>query len=321
MRRAITVVLVLASVFAVANAASASTESKLPCSPNGNSDDVSTKRLLGSIRTVDENEEERAITIPGLAKIKDWIAANISRFRTWYSNRKQAKGWLKEEKTPDDVFKLLKLDEDLDTVLDSPKLTTWAVFLVKYNKKYPEKATSLLGMLTKHYGTIPVAKTVETARLNPKGGTFKLADMLQGHQLVGWRHNGLSTDVVFDMLKIGDGSVEKLLSNPALNVWVYYFTRSNRYNPDREVNMIAKLRTHYDDIALAKAIEAAAKEKRATNAIDLLQTAQFKTWQLEGKDPSKIFKMLKLETTKWPYDTNVDVYRAYRTYYKESKGR
>ncbi|KAE8985568.1 hypothetical protein PR001_g22854 [Phytophthora rubi] len=291
MRRAITVVLVLAIVFA---------------------------RLLGSIKAVDENEE-KAITIPGLAKIKDWIAANISRFRTWYSNRKQAKGWLKEEKTPDDVFKLLKLDKDLDTVLNSPKLTSWAVFLVKYNKKNPGKGTTLLGMLTKYYGTIPLAKTLETARLNPNGGTFKLANRLQGHQLVAWRQNGLSTDVVFDMLKLGDDSVEKLLSNPALNVWVYYFTRSNRLNPDREVNMIAKLRTHYDDIALAKAIEAAAKEKRATNAIDLLQTAQFKTWLLDGKDPPKIFKMLKLETTKWPYDTNVDVYRAYRTYYKESK--
>ncbi|KAG6612035.1 putative secreted RxLR effector protein [Phytophthora cinnamomi] len=282
--------------------------------------DVSSTKTLSrpSKVAVSGGEEERAIAIPSLAKIKEWITTNISRLKRWYSNRKQAQDWMKEEKTPDEIFKLLKLDEDLDTVLDSPKLTTWAVFLVKYNKKHPEKAQTLLGVLTKHYGTLPLAKALETARLNPSGDSFKLANKLQGGQLMGWRWNGLSTDVVFDMLKIGDGSVEKLLSNPALNVWVYYFTRWNRYNPDREVSMIAKLRTTYDDIALAKAIEAAMKEKRSTNAIQILQKAQFKMWLLEGKDPPKIFKMLKIEMTKWPYDPNVDIYRAYKLFYKEN---
>ncbi|KAG6614822.1 Secreted RxLR effector peptide protein [Phytophthora cinnamomi] len=225
---------------------------------------------------------------------------------------------MKEDKTPDEVFKLLKLDEDLNTVLNSPKLTTWTFFLVKYNKRNPRPQT-LIETLTKYYGTLPVAKTLETARLDPNGATFRLADRLQGDQLLGWQQKWLSTDVVFDMLRLGDDSAEKVLSNPAMSVWVYYFTRSNLYNPDREVSMITKLRMTYDDIALAKATEAAMKEKRSTNAIRILQKAQFKTWLFEGKDPPKIFKMLEIETTKWSYDLNVDIYRAYKLFYEENK--
>ncbi|GMF20868.1 unnamed protein product [Phytophthora fragariaefolia] len=121
------------------------------------------------------------------------------------------------------------------------------------------------------------------------------------------------------MLKVGDGTVDKLLANPALKVWFYYFNRMNKHHPDREVNLIKKLTSSYDDMELAKAIEVATKEKTTELFAKELQTAQFKLWKADGRDPRTVFNMLMLDTKKWPYDPNVDVYRAYYLFYKAKK--
>ncbi|GMF63827.1 unnamed protein product [Phytophthora fragariaefolia] len=279
--------------------------------------DISDRRLLRTYKTENAIKEERAITIPGLSKIKEWVTLHVSWFKTWYNNGKQANIWMNEKKTPDEVFKILKLDEDINTVLNNPKLTTWVAFMRIYNKNNKGKTVTLIGMLTKHYGNLPLTKMIETARRNP--ATRRLANRLQTDQLVGWAGNGLSTDVVYMTLKVGDGTVDKLLANPALNVWFYYFNRMNNHDPDREVNLIKKLRSSYDDMELAKAIEVATKEKTTEFIAKELQTAQFKLWKADGRDPRTVFNMLMLDTKKWPYDPNVDVYRAYYLFYKANK--
>lgn len=145
------------------------------------------------------------------------------------------KAWTKEKKTPDEVFKLLQLDQNIDTVLNSPKLTTWARFLLSYNKK-SENDVTLLGTLTKFYGNEPLAKILELSRW--KSDTRLLASGLQNAQLTGWQGNGLTTDIVYSMLKVGDQSVEKLLANPALHVWTYVSFRRTAHDPESYVYMV-----------------------------------------------------------------------------------
>ncbi|KAG6623759.1 putative secreted RxLR effector peptide protein [Phytophthora cinnamomi] len=224
--------------------------------------------------------------------------------------------WIKQKKTPDGVSLQLKLDENIDTVLNSPKLTTWVRFMMAYNKKNPDGVT-LLGTLTKHYETVPLVKMIEISRRSPD--TRRLANRLQDDQLTDWAGNGLSTDVVYSILKVGNGSVEKQLANPALNVWFYYFNRMNNYQPDKEVNMSKKLTSSYDDMDLSKAIEVATKDKTTEIIAKRLQTAQFKSWFADDRDPRTVFNMLKLDKKKWLYDSNVGVYRAYNLFYKANK--
>ncbi|EGZ26583.1 hypothetical protein PHYSODRAFT_429378, partial [Phytophthora sojae] len=82
---------------------------------------------------------------------------------------------------------------------------------------------------------------------------------LRNDQMLAWILNGLSPDAVFKLVKLDEGGLEKLLSNPAFTVWYYYFNRLNQYNPDRGVSMIKSLLTTYEDAPLAKAISVAKK--------------------------------------------------------------
>nr|QMU24849.1 PaRXLR25 [Phytophthora agathidicida] len=323
------VVLVIATLVAVNEAALIHADYKLSTGiyPASAENSNFGTRLLRADSTVARYEEERAFTIPGLAKTKEWITNFLSKIKTSFINRRQAKKWMKEQKTPDEVFKLLKLDQGTETLMADPKLRTWSVFMTTYNNKNRDKMVNMLGMFTKYYGDEAVAKMLETARRDPY--TYKLADRLQERQIYGWIRNGLSADIVFQLLKVGETRVDKLLSNPAFNVWYYVVSRLNRHNPDKEVNMIKKLLTTYDDIELAKAIEAATKVKttgtlaknvESTEAIaTIFQKAQFKKWLADGIDPPTILKRLEMDKLKWGTDPNAEIFRAYTTFYKENK--
>ncbi|KAE9275362.1 hypothetical protein PF008_g29367, partial [Phytophthora fragariae] len=100
---------------------------------------------------------------------------------------------LKEKKTPDDVFKMLKLDDGLETVLENQKLQLWTAFVNKFNKKKRgEREVTILGMLTKTYRDEAVAKMLEAAKQNPS--TEWLATKLQNEQQIVWIVNGVSPD-------------------------------------------------------------------------------------------------------------------------------
>jgi len=276
--------LVAATLLAVVHAAG---EHKLASSDEGfKVNCVQDTMLLRPGRSDQAYAEERAVSIPGLSNLKNGLTTKSSKLELWLTNRKQLQAWTKQKNTPEDVFKLLKLDEGTETLMASPKLVLWMKYLKMYNKKYPDKARTMLGVFTKTYGDEAVAKMLEAARRSPD--TTKLANSLQTFQLSAWAQNGLSPDVVFRVLKVGEGGVDKLMSNKALNVWFYYFNQMNRYSEGREVNLMKKLLSSYDDIQLAKAFEAAKHVKTTEFMGKELQNAQFRKWFTDGLDPPKI---------------------------------
>jgi hypothetical protein len=296
--------------------------------------EVTYKRLLRSGKQVNE---ERAVPVSGLTKVeqlskvqmaKNWVTTKLAKLKSWYTTRRKVQGWMKKGSTPEDVFKLLKLDEGTETLMANPSLNLWVKFLVTYNKKNRDKMMTMIGVFTKTYGDEAVAKMLETARRNPS--TYKRADSLQGQQRLGWANTGIrDPDIIFQLLKVGDTSVTKLFSNPNFNVWYYFFTRMNRYNSDREVTMINKLVAVYDDIPLAKAIEAARQVKTAEtlpknvqsveNIATNFQNAQFKKWLEDGTEPATIFTKLGMDKLKWSTDPNAEIYSGYKAFYDASK--
>ncbi|KAG2778809.1 hypothetical protein JG687_00019655 [Phytophthora cactorum] len=321
MRFSCLVLLILVSLIATSDAATRLVGSKLSTSgfpPSIRSlalsrNDPAEKRLLRSNSVEKVDREERAITIPGLSKIVEWIKAFILKIKLSFNEGKQLSAWLKEKKTPEDVFKLLKLDTGTKNLLANPNLKTWSVFMVLYNKENPTKMVTMLGVLTKTYGGEAVAKMIEAARASPK--TRGIANRLQNLQLNAWAQNGLTPDIVFQMMKVGEGGVDKLMSNQGLNVWFYFFNQMNNYNPYRQIDIIKKLLTVYDDIPLAKAFEAATQVKTTEFMGKKLQQAQFKKWLADGVEPSTIFKSLNLDNVKWTADPNAGVYREYKIFY------
>ncbi|KAG3139659.1 hypothetical protein PI124_g8638 [Phytophthora idaei] len=51
--------------------------------------------------------------------------------------------WLAQEKNPDEVFQLLKLDVMRYDLFEKPELFTWVKYVDDFNKMYPEKETTL----------------------------------------------------------------------------------------------------------------------------------------------------------------------------------
>ncbi|KAE8876279.1 hypothetical protein PF005_g27950 [Phytophthora fragariae] len=210
---------------------------------------------------------------------------------------------------------MLKLDDGLETVLENQKLQLWTAFVNKFNKKKRgEREVTILGMLTKTYRDEAVAKMLEAAKQNPS--TEWLATKLQNEQQIVWIVNGVSPDYVFKWFKLDKGTVEELLSNPALGVWYHFFKNLNQYNPDRDVTMITKLLNTYEDIPLAKAITAAMKDENMQLVASRLQEAQFQKWRLDGRNPDAISKMIMTDKTAgWKYQ---GIFRAYRTFYEDA---
>ncbi|KAG3071248.1 hypothetical protein PI124_g16694 [Phytophthora idaei] len=132
MRFCCLVLLILVSLIATSDAATRLVGSKLSTSgfpPSIRSlalsrNDPAEKRLLRSTSVEKVDREERAITIPGLSKIVEWIKAFILKIKLSFSERKQLSAWLKEKKTPEDVFELLKLDTGTKNLLANPNLKT-----------------------------------------------------------------------------------------------------------------------------------------------------------------------------------------------------
>nr|KAH7498941.1 RxLR effector protein PSR2 [Phytophthora ramorum] len=327
--------LVLVALVAISSVASTAANSKATASNFARSvfhspNDAVAQRLLRTDKAGDAAEEERAISVAGvksgLTKTKTWLQSKWAWIKAKWAGRKLVKQWQKEEKTPDDTFTALKLNnkEEVDTLLANPKLDTWLKYLTIYNKKNPTEMKTMLGVFTKFYGNEAVARMLELGRRNPK--TLKRASLLQDEQLVGWRMNGLSQDIVFQLLKL-DKNLDTFFSNPNAVVWNYYFFRGNVHNTNANTDLIKTLTTVYGDDAVARAIEAAKKVKGPQNLpvkvmspqalAKKFETAQFKQWMIDGKDPAAAYRMLT--TNKETFDANVEVYKAYRTFYKENK--
>ncbi|KAG1684171.1 hypothetical protein DVH05_011821 [Phytophthora capsici] len=275
-------------------------------------------RLLRTDVTKYDNDEERAITLPSglsnmMSNIKKWFSNFISKIKLSFGENRKLNAWLKQGKTPDEVFEILNLHKGTKGLLANKNLRTWSVFMTMYNRKNPTKMVNMLGTLTKYYGNEAVAVLLEVSR---QGKTRSLANRLQTQQLNAWAQNGLNTDVVFNLLRVGEGSVKTLAQNRALNVWVYYFRQMNFYNKGWEAELTKKLLTVYDDIPMAKAFAVAKTDPGTKYISSQLQRFQFKKWLADKVEPATLLEKLKMDKTKLSFEPTVEVYVAYSSFYK-----
>ncbi|KAE9072080.1 hypothetical protein PF010_g25629 [Phytophthora fragariae] len=100
----------------------------------------------------------------------------------------QIQSWLGRKQTPDNVFKLLKLDSAGDDVLANPALNTWATYLNTFNKENPDKKTTMIATVTANYGDEGVSRMLDAAK---KVETTKsIATNLETAQIQQWLSTG-----------------------------------------------------------------------------------------------------------------------------------
>ncbi|KAL4166331.1 hypothetical protein KRP22_013594 [Phytophthora ramorum] len=218
----------------------------------------------------------------------------------------QLKSWLSDGKTADDVFKLLQLNKDGDTIFASSVWSVWSSYLTKLDKENVDEL--MFVVLKKHYGGDEgVAKMVSVA--NKEASTKDIGRKLEEEL---WRSQGKDGDDIFKLLKL-DEEGQKFFESPALSTWISYVTKLNKQNP----GAISQLEKRFGgDIELARMIGFA--KQQATNAgtkkvITQLQDLQFKQWLAAGMTPDRVSDKMLLT----PFDTrNTKVVLDYYDFYK-----
>ncbi|KAL4117418.1 hypothetical protein PRIC2_011409 [Phytophthora ramorum] len=217
----------------------------------------------------------------------------------------QLKNWLSDGKTADDVFKLLQLNKDGDTVFASSVWSVWSSYLTKLDKENADEL--MFVVLKKHYGGEGVAKMVGVA--NKEASTKNIGRKLEEEL---WRSQGKDGDDIFKLLKL-DEEGQKFFESPVLSTWISYVTKLNKQNP----GAISQLEKRFGgDIELARMIGFA--KQQATNAgtekvITQLQDLQFKHWLAAGMTPERVSAKMLLT----PFDTrNTKVVLDFYDFYK-----
>ncbi|KAG3050959.1 hypothetical protein PI124_g24031 [Phytophthora idaei] len=85
-------------------------------------------------------------------------------FRNWH---------VISRKTPNEIFRGLKLDQAGSTLFTNPFLDTWIQYMAAFNKRKPHQKTNMIGTFLRYYDEGDLLQMIKTAKNKPN--TEKLA--------------------------------------------------------------------------------------------------------------------------------------------------
>ncbi|KAE9024095.1 hypothetical protein PR001_g12752 [Phytophthora rubi] len=149
----------------------------------------------------------------------------------------QVSDWLRNEKSADEVFKLLKLDDGVDDLLTNPLLSNWVIYVEKLNEN---PYSILLGKLKMSKLTATDDKLVEMImKAKTEASTSSIAGKLEAAQLEKWLSEKQTAAGVFKLLKLTDeGTFLSWRSH--LRAWVDYVTKLDAKNSDDVILSVLK---------------------------------------------------------------------------------
>lgn len=213
------------------------------------------------------------------------------------------------------VFDLLKLSDEGDELLNSPKLTTWITYAERNNENPSKKLWELLtsnrklGELFKRdenvvdsvkvYTSADLAALVQAPRTT--GNAKHYGPMLETMLLARWRQQ---------RTPIADALQDVGIRKPELDVWLAYIRTMGNKDP----YTIFATGGKFEDRAIAGAIGTALQsgDNNLVTVGKRMQQAQFEEWASVNKKGSDLFDDLKLKDEEynlfasplWPVWTN-----------------
>ncbi|OWZ16856.1 RxLR effector protein [Phytophthora megakarya] len=225
----------------------------------------------------------------------------------------QLKNWLKQEKSSEEVFKLLGLGlpQNRDNMFTNPAWNTWDTYLARKFESDQVMFNVLRTQLGDQTLTKMVAKAITVK--NTEAIATRLAPNI-------WWMNKQSSDDVFKLLNL-DKMDKKLFESPEIIYWVQYVNKLDDFksHPDNFM-MVNKLQKLYGNYVLARMLAMA--KRRTDNSQSMkdtvlyLQKMQFNQWMLQKKTPTKI--RYQLRSSKMPANENAKVFRDFKAYYKDN---
>ncbi|KAG3015122.1 hypothetical protein PC121_g13803 [Phytophthora cactorum] len=129
----------------------------------------------------------------------------------------QMTGWMGQQKSMGDVFKLLRLDDGVGQLLTSPSFTILETYIQVFNKFNAGKQTHVIKEMMTFYGEKAVSTTLEAAKKVPK--TSALATDLQAAQFRQWFADGVKPPKIWKMLEMKKAT---WMMNADAQVWRGY---------------------------------------------------------------------------------------------------
>ncbi|ETM44466.1 hypothetical protein L914_10302 [Phytophthora nicotianae] len=144
----------------------------------------------------------------------------------------------------------------------------------------------------------------------------KLLDIAKANERIRqWKASGLTTDDVFNFVKVNEASV-KLLHDHDFKLWTKFVANGNPHNPEAEI--VAFLTQRFDEAKVATMLEKATRKWDADKSVTDLQNALFSKWYNERKLPTKIIdNVFKLSKTEWLGTPAQKVFVSYVAYLKK----
>ncbi|OWZ00133.1 RxLR effector protein [Phytophthora megakarya] len=204
----------------------------------------------------------------------------------------QIANWLGAGNTPDDVFKVLKLNHAGDKLFESPVFGNWASFVAKRNGEDPNMA--MFSLFAKYCDGYELAKIIPpqiliSAISNPR--TSVMAKNLESLKITNWITAKKSADDVFKILKLEQVG-DKLLDSSLFRVWVSFVTKISEGNRNKVI--VKQLTNSFDDVSRARMISAATKaDPSMEKLVAQLEFAQFSLWRDQRKTPQEVVMMLR----------------------------
>ncbi|KAF4045103.1 hypothetical protein GN244_ATG02486 [Phytophthora infestans] len=176
--------------------------------------------------------------------------------------------WLTQEKTPDEVFRLLKLDfRRYDLAGDDS---------AKMSELIPDES-ALVNMLIKAKGV---------------ASTEKLAQRVQAEQTKSWLQSERMPDDLFTLLRL-DKADNDLLANPIFDAWIKYADDFREMYLKISMDPIATIDEHYSIAQVARMIVKATESPKTQKIAYRLNTEQYRDW-LKRYHPAEAFMNLEL---------------------------
>ncbi|KAE9086911.1 hypothetical protein PF007_g20583 [Phytophthora fragariae] len=198
----------------------------------------------------------------------------------------QLANWLASKQTVDDVFKLLKLDDEGAKLFQNPVSSTWVSYATKLDEKNPDAL--MFSVLKARYDDDALA-TIFTVAKETRGAQ-SIAARQESILFTKWISDGKTADDAFKLLKLNP-KTDNFLKSPALDSWISYV---KMLGEDPYKLLLATVSARYTDEGLARMLVVAKQDHITASVAAKLEHALFNRWQVEGKSAESVFKLLNL---------------------------
>ncbi|KAG7389266.1 hypothetical protein PHYPSEUDO_010824 [Phytophthora pseudosyringae] len=207
----------------------------------------------------------------------------------------QLQHWLSQGKSPDNVFRVLKLDAAGTEVFAQPQVVTWAKYVDDFNQANPDEKVTLFSTFAARFGDETLVQMLIAAK--KVSSTEKIAEQVQAVQTKLWLSTGKAPIDVFELLQLNREGHD-IFNSPLFNAWVRYTDDFRKINYGTQLTTIETLNNFYNDEILTKMIILAGQSSSTATMARRLETEQLRNWYIQGSSPKDVFKALNLYSSR-----------------------